>query len=880
LNRQVDFSQAAAGLGIETAELIMGLRGDDSTLTLSGTISDRGSNVNFKLRDADAEPLVALLSCASRKGALDSAETPKALIQIRGKSVIRHVLLQLFKGGVDTAYVVIGYLGSLVRADVQSCRDLTHMSIQFIDLGSEYNEGYARSLMYASRRLPGSVETLLLSTADHIFETSIIQSMTKALSDTNVCRVLVEEDPDDPAKLPATCVKTKRVGDKVVALATDLHDFTGIEAGLFFLRAPVLHYFEEVGRAGYFTVAQVLGTFAANNMLEAHLVASRVWIGLETPDAVLTVPDFDFSNNTRVLTGRSASFSNLAALGTQAAATNLVLGFSTSELTEVEVVEDHQKRVAPHSRCRVGGFVIGVGTNIAQDIDPREGSHPSSPPIDGMRREIHSDFVLAPDQQEASLVVAQEATITKMISSDRRSVSNDEAFMVSIPTVPGAEADQMDGSLGYLITLPPGGEASHMLAIPAAIGEEQGQPQLSPFIRPFMNSLSKLSETAKLPSDVTKATVQYTVEKEQGVLQVHVSRSTPWIGFVVLGWAWFAISSSGPAIEEQGDSISFSMKMFWRCTLSIILFGTVALVKCIWLGAKMPTCSLQLLLACVGFSFYTGAYQVAVTMTSVTNATLFGNVPSCFIVLKKALLRQPIALWEGLGALIALGGAMLVAHPWVTAEAGGKGVAPTLQGDLVALIGGAGGAFYLEASKGLRAELDLFVMLSCLFLFQAVAMLSITVFREGSTLTLYDPAATEHSLLGWIYPSGARLYCQLYLSFGVDLCGTMGYIASMKYFDPIVISVVMLAEPIAATAQGVVIGVSDVPDALGIVGAAVVIFGAFLVVKAGSSHEDKVESALSAAGRSESPALNAAAARPLASTKGEARYPRQAVPPV
>ena len=89
---------------------------------------------------------------------------------------------------------------------------------------------------------------------------------------------------------------------------------------------------------------------------------------------------------------------------------------------------------------------------------------------------------------------------------------------------------------------------------------------------------------------------------------------------------------------------------------------------------------------------------------------------------------------------------MLVAHPWVvTAEAGGKGTPPTLQGDLVALTGGAGGAFHLEASKGVRAELDLFVMMSCLFLFQAVVMCSI---REGSSLSLYDPAATQHSLSG------------------------------------------------------------------------------------------------------------------------------------
>ena len=157
-------------------------------------------------------------------------------------------------------------------------------------------------------------------------------------------------------------------------------------------------------------------------------------------------------------------------------------------------------------------------------------------------------------------------------------------------------------------------------------------------------------------------------------------------------------------------------------------------------------------------------------------------------------------------------------------------------------------------------------MLGSLFLFEALIMLGITCAREWDSLAVYNPAHTEHSLLGWIYPSVPSLYSQLYLTFVVDIGGTMGYIAAMKYFDPLVISVVMLAEPIAATAQGVAIGVSDIPDPLAIIGAFVVIFGAFLVVKSGSSHEDKVESALGDASISESPALNAA---PLSAAKRE-----------
>ena len=74
---------------------------------------------------------------------------------------------------------------------------------------------------------------------------------------------------------------------------------------------------------------------------------------------------------------------------------------------------------------------------------------------------------------------------------------------------------------------------------------------------------------------------------------------------------------------------------------------------------------------------------------------------------------------------------------------------------------------------------------------------------------------------------------------------------------------------------------SDVPSTLGIVGAFVVIAGAFLMITAGKGHEDTVESALkaakvsfesalNAAGLSESPALNAAG--PPFSTKGEVQW--------
>jgi len=187
---QVDLDRAASDLGIDVSDLIGGLRGDESSVALSGTISNRGANVNFRLRAADTEPVVALLSCASRPGNLDSREIPKALIQLRGKSVIRHVLLQLLKSGIDKVYVVLGYLGGLIKADISACQDLHALGIEYVDLGSDYSEGYARSLMYAYSHLPSSLEQVLLATADHIFEQSIIESMTRRGAQTLLIRTL------------------------------------------------------------------------------------------------------------------------------------------------------------------------------------------------------------------------------------------------------------------------------------------------------------------------------------------------------------------------------------------------------------------------------------------------------------------------------------------------------------------------------------------------------------------------------------------------------------------------------------------------------------------------------------------------------------------
>lgn len=74
-----------------------------------------------------------------------------------------------------------------------------------------------------------------------------------------------------------------------------------------------------------------------------------------------------------------------------------------------------------------------------------------------------------------------------------------------------------------------------------------------------------------------------------------------------------------------------------------------------------------------------------------------------------------------------------------------------------------------------------------------------------------------------------------------SVIGTMGFVAAMKYFDPLVVSLGMLTEPIVATIIGVFVGVASVPGIATFVGGAGVLTGRLLVILASHRTETRVD---------------------------------------
>ncbi|KAG6598147.1 Drug/Metabolite Transporter (DMT) Superfamily [Phytophthora cinnamomi] len=143
--------------------------------------------------------------------------------------------------------------------------------------------------------------------------------------------------------------------------------------------------------------------------------------------------------------------------------------------------------------------------------------------------------------------------------------------------------------------------------------------------------------------------------------------------------------------------------------------------------------------------------------------------------------------------------------------------------------------------------------------------LLVYMLATGEQLSLStDP---YNGVFGWLTPSVHRLLVVLYLVFICDGIGTMGYIGVMKYFDPIVVSVVCLMEPIVATGQGIVMGVDAMPGPFTFVGATLVIGGTFLVLHSQSRKTEKVDA-------TEAVLASNATPRAVYSTRSRKRTPR------
>jgi drug/metabolite transporter (DMT)-like permease len=293
------------------------------------------------------------------------------------------------------------------------------------------------------------------------------------------------------------------------------------------------------------------------------------------------------------------------------------------------------------------------------------------------------------------------------------------------------------------------------------------------------------------------------------------------------GGVWFGALPETPAI----------MKASWRLNLTAVMQlpffvyewhrKTTAESKArFWRALKL------LVLTGLVLGLHFAAWSISVNETSLSHSLLFVcsspllMVGWAFVVFGYARVRgglvqaQPPTLLETMGTLLGFFAAALLAFSAGETDASGEAtatgenrraagvVAPSLRGDLWALLGAATVVFYLKIGSAMRTFLPLFVYafpvtasagLSCLF--------AAVLLESDSTFLGFGPS----SMLGFL-GSWPRFGLSFGAAMAAGILGHTGANLCLEYVSPLVISINLLFEPLLGSLLGYAVGLEGEPD--------------------------------------------------------------------
>ncbi|KAL6077416.1 Protein kinase domain-containing protein [Balamuthia mandrillaris] len=233
----------------------------------------------------------AIVMGASRLSSLDSHGTPKCLIHVGERPLIHHVLQQLYTVGVDRVVVTLGYKGKEIREYLLENNIFDGMTLEFVEISESVwaARGQAAALLEAKPLIEG--EPFILSTADHIFEPTIMKNMAKGDFGGEEAWVLVEEDMEGMVGLPGDAFQLCYKKEDNLVTGVKRHANEGeveaLNAGLYAVKPSFWTYLEKAAeQRPFFTVSEALDLMKDQRLLKAVSTDGHTWFSIETPESL------------------------------------------------------------------------------------------------------------------------------------------------------------------------------------------------------------------------------------------------------------------------------------------------------------------------------------------------------------------------------------------------------------------------------------------------------------------------------------------------------------------------------------------------------------------------------------------------------------------
>lgn len=286
---------------------------------------------------------------------------------------------------------------------------------------------------------------------------------------------------------------------------------------------------------------------------------------------------------------------------------------------------------------------------------------------------------------------------------------------------------------------------------------------------------------------------------------------------VVLAFALLGISFAGPLVRlSNADPLAIAA---WRLGFSLFIVGAFVIGTGEWREWKFAGRGTLLLsvLAGIFLALHFWAWNASIHLTTIAaSVTLVSTQPAIVAALSAILLREAPTWRQVAGMAVAIAGAFVIAAPDLHANQPLLANSPLL-GNVLAVSGAVTASLYYTIGRHARGKLGVWSYVAIAYSAAFVTLVAIALWRR---MPLSPQPSREIAIFAG-------------LALGPMLLGHTGMNWALKFLPAYVVNLLVLGEPIGATALGAVIpAIHQVPSPTTLVGGAIVLAGVVIAATA------------------------------------------------
>lgn len=205
----------------------------------------------------------------------------KPLIRIKGVPLIERVIGNARSAGIEEFYVVSGYRGGDLRAELDALSAREGIRITHV-VNDEWDRANGVSVLKARPHLG---QPFVLTMCDHLIDPQILRRLMSFPFEPDTVTLAVDFHIDNPLNDIDDVTRVKCSDGRIVHIGKVIRDFNAIDTGVF-LCTPILFDALIVSQAAADdTISGAMNVLARWNKARTFDIGDRVWVDVDDPVA-------------------------------------------------------------------------------------------------------------------------------------------------------------------------------------------------------------------------------------------------------------------------------------------------------------------------------------------------------------------------------------------------------------------------------------------------------------------------------------------------------------------------------------------------------------------------------------------------------------------